>query len=306
MRAAPLAAALVVAASAHASPLAWNAPASCPARGEVQAQIEQRLGTPLDQLERQVTVDISREGAAYVARVALDSPNGHELRTLSADNCGELADAVTLIVARLARVRPIAMPSPPVPVAVAAVEVEPAGSIESSAPTALRASWILGARVAALAGAGVLPHASIGGEIAALIGGGSTLFELGYTKWRESRGGASTQMIGGVIVELSTVEVRAGRRVGTLPLRVHAGGDVAVMRGTGIGALGTTATAPWFGLDAGAQVYWQAASWLRVTGGADAGVAVARVRFHTVEGQDIYKSGLLSGRVAVGMEMVWP
>src|SRR5262249_46367101 len=95
---------VVTAAPAAAEPaFAWQAPAACPDAGDMPARIERRLGRALDEVAVGISIDIAAEPTGYVARVdarAVSVENGE--RTLTSKRCDELADAVAVIVARLA------------------------------------------------------------------------------------------------------------------------------------------------------------------------------------------------------------
>ena len=297
VRVAGIVAALSIAPSAHASPLEWSAPAACPARDDVQARIERRLGASLDALERRVTVDVSRDGGAFIARVSLDSESDHELRTLSAESCDALADAVTVIVARVARVRPhmAMMPAPATALELAVPHESP--PIDNGVPVSIDV------RLAALASIGVLPGAAVGGEVAAIATSGAKSFELAFIGWRETQMTSPTQMLLGVALDQSSIAMRGGLRLGALPVHVRAGVEVGLLRGTGLGETGTTATAPWYAATVGAVARWHAGRWLILESGADLAVS-ERVRFQTDASQDVYVTGVVSARLSVGAEVV--
>lgn len=102
------------AASVRAQPggaLIWRAPDGCPGAGDVRARIERRLGAPATVADRGVAVDVVDRGEGraprFVARIVLgvrgaDAAAGEDVRVLSSARCDELADAVAVVIARLA------------------------------------------------------------------------------------------------------------------------------------------------------------------------------------------------------------
>ncbi len=92
-----------------ASPLVWDAPAGCPDAEEVRTRIAHRLGTAiptgasLDDVVHGVEITVVRTRAGFVAEIdarALTVAN--DVRTLRSSRCDELANAVAVVVARLA------------------------------------------------------------------------------------------------------------------------------------------------------------------------------------------------------------
>ena len=83
------------------------APAGCPDAASVRARIEQRLGHSIEDMVVGIDVAIAHEHGQFVARIDLGAVTvATDVRTLSSARCDELADAVALIVARVASERP--------------------------------------------------------------------------------------------------------------------------------------------------------------------------------------------------------
>src|SRR5690349_2142807 len=98
-------------ATAHAEPgtdagLVWQAPVSCPSLDEVRARIERRLGSSIDRAVHGVEVAVARDGEGggrFVARIDLRAVTvANEIRVLTSARCDELADAVAVVIARVA------------------------------------------------------------------------------------------------------------------------------------------------------------------------------------------------------------
>ena len=88
---------------ASASPLVWQAPSGCPDAADVRTRIERRLGASIDHTVHGIEITVTHEHGGFVARIdarALTVAN--DVRTLRSVRCDELADAVAVIVARLA------------------------------------------------------------------------------------------------------------------------------------------------------------------------------------------------------------
>lgn len=302
-----LAAVLAISSAAAASPLSWQAPASCPAAQDVEARIEQRLGVPLDELDHAIAATVTRDGEVLVAHVDLVAPGDREARTLAAPSCDELVDAIAVIVTRLARVhaRPaVAVIDPELPPPLHLVAPPP-----PLPPPPPRASprWSLGAHLAALAGVGMLPSAGYGGEIAAHVARGPAIAELAYARWARSSGPSSAQVLGGVAVDFAATTARIGYRLGALPVAARAETELGWMRGTGLGSLGhQTGRVTWLAAGAGLAADWRATRWLRLIAAADAFVAIDRPRFELQNGAPVYEAGQLSARVSMGIEVGLP
>jgi hypothetical protein len=94
---------------AQPSDLAFRAPASCPTEASVRARIAHRLGGSLDEiLVSGIDIAIARDHGRFVARIDLRALTvANDIRTLTSAHCDELADAVAVVVARVARERAV-------------------------------------------------------------------------------------------------------------------------------------------------------------------------------------------------------
>jgi hypothetical protein len=291
---------------------AWDAPEACPARADVEVKIVSRLGAPLEGLSQHVAVAVTRADtgdAGYVAHLELDSPAAHEVRTLAATSCGELAEAVSVIVARLAHSYP-APATEPRRARVGALDAdEHAIDTMVAAPAGSTAHWSAGARFAALAGYGMLPQLGIGGEVAAWIELGPASLEIARDGWSNTRRAAfaPTYDVDGLSVDFTATVARIGWKLGDLPLRARASGELGTMTGRGVGALaGSERPLRWIGAGAGVAADWRPAPWLRVMAAGDIVFAIQRARFALLDGTQVYEAGPLSARFSVGLEVGIP
>jgi hypothetical protein len=286
---------LLAVAPAAAEPelgLAWSAPAGCPDAATMRARIEQRLGSSLDDVAvDRIAIAIERDGDALVARVDLREP---EPRTLKSASCDELADAVAVIVARIAAKR------------IAAREIAPAPAVVVRAPEpAAPARWSFGARLATVSGVGALPGVGLGGELDAFVRRGPLAAELGVTSWLAGTARDSI-MNDQVTVGLSAAALRLGWR-SPWPVAAWLVGEIGSMT-----AIGTTAyddhrlTGQWLAIGAGVGVEWNIRRWVGLVGTFEALDTVDRTRFQLADGTIVFEPKRASARISVGAEVRWP
>ncbi|MEJ7599351.1 MAG: hypothetical protein WKG01_15700 [Kofleriaceae bacterium] len=174
--------------SAAADPgFVWQATDdSCPDSDEVRVRIERRLGMALD--VRGVEVAISRDRNGFVATINMRGVTlANQNRTLTSAVCDQLADAVAVIVARLAneqrptRVASLSNEATEVPAASTTTVVQPVVR-----PVAVRRPWGAGLRGLGVSGIGAQPHVGIGGELAGFVRHQRWFGELGVARWRKT------------------------------------------------------------------------------------------------------------------------
>ena len=288
-------------ASAQPSELAWQAPASCPDAASVRARIEQRLGRSLDDYQVGISVDVAPAGGRYIAHVDLRATTlANDVRTLTSTRCDDLANAVAVIVARVAN--EIARHPPRVALR------DEATSLAIEAPAALAAprSWSIGVRLSAISGVGILPDVGLGGELAGYVRRHAALAEVATTRWRHS----TQHLTGGgpahVDVGLDVVALRGGWRPEDLPIRAWAAAEVGRMDGSGVGlANAQVGSGRWFAGGAGFGVAWPMAPWVRLVGMTEVVLAFERVRFRLDDGAVVYYPAPMSARASVGLEVGW-
>src|SRR5690606_31101200 len=159
--------------------LTWRAPAGCPDAASLRARVERRLERSLDEVVIRVEVDVARSAGRYVARVDLRAMTvANDVRTLTSTHCGELADAVAVIVTRVASdaiaSRRVAVRDNEDPIAIA---------VESITVPSKPRVWTIGARLSGVSGIGVIPKVGLAGELAITVRRNDTLAEIAGTRW---------------------------------------------------------------------------------------------------------------------------
>jgi hypothetical protein len=305
-----IALAVLVAAPAAAQPaepaIAWDAPPTCPTRSDVETRIASRAGAAVGGLDDRVSVAVTREAGAFVARVELDSTDDREVRALSAASCEEIADAVSVIVARLARTR-VAPAAATVPKFVATADSEDPPDVEVHAPIepdAAPPQWDAGARASGLAMYGLMPRQALGGEVAVFVTRGALRFEVARAYWQQSHGPSAIAMLDGVLVDFRATTARVAWFFPDVPVLVRGIAELGSMRGTGVGEFaGQTGWVTDAAVGAGLGADWRATRWLRVVAASDVAVAIDRTQFVLDNGTLVFEPGRVSLRFSVGIEV---
>jgi hypothetical protein len=286
---------LALVTTAYAQPrsdagLVWRAPVSCPDGDEVRARVARRLGLPSDGRDDSVvhgiSVEISLEGSGgrdhrFVARIDLRGVAlSNEVRVLTSERCDELADAVAVVVARLAAENQQA------PAALRAAPLEIALPVLS--PAAPR-QWGGGIRTLGISGIGALPGVGVGGELAGYLRRRSVLVELTGTRWRRNQA-----------VRLDILALRIGWRPEELPLRAWIAGELGSVDGVNSDARGK-----WRGIGAGFGVAWPMSRYARLVGVIEVVAPLDRERFLLRDGAEMYRPDLVAVRSGLGLEVGW-
>ncbi len=300
---------------AFADGLSWHAPGGCPDVGALRTRIETRLDRSLDDVEVGIDVDVTRRAGRYVARLDLGAITVvADIRTLTSPRCAELADAVAVIVARVAAERFALRTSAVAFVDVAATD-DP-GDLASAAQIARTSlpsvpllprprRWALGARVSGLSGIGVIPKVGLGGELAATVRHEDRMGELGVARWMASAAQLHDGAPAKVDVDLDVAVLRYGWRPVALPLRAWLAAEGGAMRGGDRDVPGEQfASGRWLAAGAGFSIAWQMRPWARLVGGMEVMVAIERVRF--AMGEIVaYAPSPMSVRTSCGLELGW-
>jgi hypothetical protein len=304
--------ALLVAAPgiAGAEDFHWRAPMACPSTEDVRERIDRRLSDGVE--VEQITVDVIKDRGRFVATISTPTTD----RTVASARCSELADAVAVIVARLASeqhaARPVVEPMlgivpavavkpaiAPLAVSIVVVRREPV-----PAPTVGR--WGAGVRMLGLSGIGMMPRVGVGGEVAGYLRRKDIYGELGYARWRESPVYLTAGAPGGVVVGLHMMNVRGGWASRRMPLRAWAGIEVGEMTGAGVALLqAKVGEGRWTAIASGFGVGWPIAKHVRLVGTFELAAPVQRARFLLGDGSEIYQPSSASARCAVGFEVGW-
>lgn len=283
--------------------LAWRAPAGCPDLAELRQRVERRLDRTLDNVLVPIEVDVAQAAGRYVARVDLRAVTvANDVRTLTARHCSELADAVAVIVARVAG-EAIARQR----IAVRDNGEEPAAIvIESAPPPPSPRRWALGVRLSGVSGIGVIPKVGLAGELAITLRHDNTLAEVGATRWVASAAQTHDGAPAKVDVDLDVVATRVGWRPADMPLRAWGAVEVGKMEGNNIRLPSQQLEAGrWVAAGGGFGIAWQMAPWCRLLGATETMLAIDRVRFTLGDGLVVYAPSPMSVRATLGLEIGW-
>jgi hypothetical protein len=305
---------VVTSAVAAADPagMAWQAPHSCPDDTAVRARIEAHLGRSLDDvLVAGIAVVVSQAHGTFVARIATPA----DTRTLTSRHCDELADAVAVVIARVARDRAAAAPPaaepPAAPPRVAIIERDDAPVLhraEVAHPDPLvdplAHTWSIGVRVSGVSGIGIIPEVGLGAELALTLRRHSAMAEISATKWLATDADVHVGT-GHVDVGLGVTAVRFGWRPERTPLRGWVSAEVGQMTGDGVGVTTQQTSGRWFAAGAGFGVAWQMTRWARLVGSTEVLGAFERVRFALGDGVVVYAPSPVSARASCGLEVGW-
>jgi hypothetical protein len=288
--------------------LEWRAPASCPDVASLRARVEQRLERSLDDVVVGIEVDVALAGGRYVARIDLRAMTvANDVRTLRSRRCSELADAVAVIVARvaseqIARGRVVARVDRDDDEATSVAGAYVPAPREAPPPR----PWTIGARISGVSGIGIIPKVGLGGELAVTVRHGNTLAELAGTRWNTSAAQFHNGAPAKVDVDLDVAALRAGWRRPELPLRAWAAFEYGHMYGTGVKLPSQQLeSGRWIAAGVGFGVAWQMAPWIRLLGTTEAMAAIDRVRFSLGDGIVVYAPSPMSVRATAGLEVGW-
>lgn len=280
--------------------LAWRAPAGCPDAASLRARIEQRLERSLDDVVLGIEVDVALASGRYTARIDLRSITvANDVRTLTSVRCEELADAVAVIVTRVAS-EAIARKRTAV-----AEDLHDQIIVEEPTPPKRRL-WSIGSRVSAVSGIGVIPQVGVAAEVAIVVRRDNLLAEVAGTRWLDSYSQFHDGAPAVVNVLLDTAAGRFGWRPSHLPLRAWTAVEFGLMAGSSV-KLPTEQLEPgrWIAAGVGFGVAWQMNKWLRLVGTNETMVAIDRVRFTTGNGLVVYAPSPMSFRASAGIEIGW-
>lgn len=275
---------LVVAFAGTASAdVAWNAPDGCPSADAVRA----RIG------ELDLRVDVVRDRGKFVARVAL----GRETRELTARRCDDLADAVVVIVARMARAQHTVVvvedepTAPELDVEMPAVYVRHAPSPVAPLPLPTEDDhWGFGMRLMGLSGIGAVPEVGVGAELSGYLRHDDHFAEVGAATWQTASGLRDMRGVG-----LQVATLRAGWAPRELPIRLWGQGE---MGGMGASQYGMPVQR-WTALGGGFGLAWPMHPNARLVGSFEAVVPVERPTFQG------YEPSVVATRVSFGIEVGW-
>ncbi len=296
-----------------ANGFAWQAPATCPTADDVLLRIERRLGDGTIEDVGEIAVVVSSSSTGFAAEIDTRAISvAGRGRRLTATRCEELADAVAVVVARLAsdaRGRRIA---PPVSsdaifgIALELPRLDPPPAIATTIRVEHVRRWGGGIRVVALSGIGLTPRVGLGGELAGFVRRDAAFVELGYTRWAEQSSFLAEGAPARVDVGAQTVGLRGGWASSRMPVRSWLGVELGSMSGRGV-ALDDPrgGSSRWTAVAAGLGVGWPFARIGRLVGAFELAVPFERPRFALVDGTEIFQPSPVSARCSVGLELGW-
>ena len=288
--------------------LQWTAPRTCPGADAVRARIERRLGAPVEGSVHGIAITVARENSEYVARIDMRGVTvANEMRTLTSARCDDLADAVAVVVARLAteaRLAASAVSPGPTPEPAAGVELGVHQTIDRPRPL-----WGGGLRAQFLSGIGSVPRVGVGGELSAFARRNHWFAEVGGARWASSPKYLIMGVPNHVDIELTTLIVRAGWLPTHMPLRAWVGGEMGPMTARNIDApdmrIARVASSRWVAAEAGFGVACPMAEHARIVGTFEIGVPIVRPELMLAEDGEIFRPYPTTARCSFGLKMGW-
>jgi hypothetical protein len=256
-------------------------------------------------LHAKATVE-SATGGRFELTLELTAHGSTMERTVAADDCETLADAVALIVATLLEPQDVVEQVEPVLAAsVAPAEVSPGRAVPDKG-----VRW---------RGWALRPMGIVGGGVVHEVGGGVALalslrldplrIELEVAHYFAQRFAYPEQPSAGLDVSMTTGGVRlcGVPKVGRWEFPLCAGGESGPMiaKGTGIDSPRRVAS-PWIGVTAGAHVAWRPTDRFAVWLGGEAVGSVLLPRFTLEDNPAFFEAGLVGGRARLGLEARFP
>ncbi|HVK85901.1 MAG TPA: hypothetical protein VM513_17395 [Kofleriaceae bacterium] len=295
----------------------WRAPVTCPSAEEVAARIERRLGGAVDAALGGIEIVIEREHGEFVARIDARAVTvANAVRTLRSRRCDGLADAVSIVLARLAselrdRVRVEPEPAPVVEAGMIVddelipgeelVRVQPPAS---PTPRASARRWGAGLRLVGLSGIGALPGLNVGGELGGYVRRGELVGEAAVAHWAPQRKSLQGNAPAGVVVTLQVLTLRAGWGPAGMPLRAWGTVELGSLSGEGMAVTTPREGAGrWTAVGGGFGVAWPMSPYARLVGSIEVVVPVGTTRFTLEGGTELWRPGVAAARSALGLEV---
>lgn len=279
--------------------LAWSAPATCPARAEMEERIARIVGASPDARAHEVmtaSVVITSEGAGFRADVKVGA--GASTRSVAGATCNEVADAVALIIALAIDPRSLdrEAPTPASPV-----------TTPKEVPAALvPRRRVVHAGAAAMIDAQTLPATTLGAEIFAGWSPPHLSLEANAAISASARGTIDAQPAKGADFTLVHAGVRACYAIFDARFDVGpcASGGVDWIIASGFGAQAPAdGTGRVFVGGLGARVTFEATAWLSLRLVAEALAPSARPRFEIDNAGDVYRTSGSLFRASLGLAL---
>lgn len=296
----PALAALLFAAAADAQTVAldWEAPVGCPGRDEVLARLGRPGAPPTRTLTARARVVRDAGGRWTLSLLTHDGALAGE-RTLAADTCAELVDALALILTLTldGAPRPV---SPPPPAPPPPSPPPPGRAAAPAAPVRVEVRVVGGVDV------GTLPSAAPVGSLSVAVQRG---------RWRLLAGagvlGAQRVTLpSGAGADLGAA--RAGLRACWVPyarrveLRGCAGLDAGLMYGESFGVSHPgPGSAGWLDGALGVELAWRARRWLSLVASVEGTVMIDRPTFAIGGVGEVHTPSRLGLNAQAGAEFGW-
>ncbi len=274
--------------------LAWEAPAECPDKSQVEAAIRAWLdqpGSTMPPSAVRVEATVRPASNGWELDLTLTAPGGSEHQSLLAARCETLMQIVALKVALAAD---------------PATLVRSLESARAVPPPAASPQFA----VRGLVGGGVGPLPDVSGF--AMLGASAEM-----SGWRLEVAAAAWLPRSAVYTELPTVGatftlLTGGARGciltarGAVDFPICAGAEMGVLRGSGFGVPQVeTSNQLWAAAVIGPGLRWTPGSSTSLLVGADAVVGIARPAFHMRNLEQLYRPDAVAARAWSGLELRW-
>ncbi len=280
----------MAAATAHAAGWTWHAPDGCPDEHAFHQAVTSRLDRSLAELPLSVDVSITMEPSGFTARLTVHGAID-DARELTSDTCSELADAIAVVVARLASTLPEPQAPAPAPIIVQ--------------PEAPRTAWNGGLRLSSLFGTGSAPGFGIAGELGAWVSRGSWELAISGSRWKANSAMLEGTM-SGVDVAVQAVVVRAGWRQRGGPIRTWVVAELGSIRGEGIGLMNDrTGSSRWSAAGAGGGYALPLTRRIAVLASAELEFVLDRTQFRVDSGTAVYRTPAFAFHGGLAIEAGW-
>ena len=315
--------------------LRWDAPPSCPQRGEVLERIRALAGSSLDKFEGlSAEGRIARSNGRFSLTLSVRDGRQHRKRVITSDSCADLAGAAAITLALLLGVDTSATDASAqndTRGQTAPREGEPEKGQRSAGATSERIEqqsvspddpatpgpssprrWNLLIRAPILsADLGPLPEPSVGAGLGAGIGYESWKFLVAGHLYRGQAMRAmdpGAAFAAGADLERITAHLAICRGWRSVPFEIAPCVGLAIehatARGFGQGVSPEEQSALWAAPSLGADVHWYALKWAALFVGARAELELSRPRIVIAGLGEVGQLGPVSGRLTAGMEWI--
>jgi hypothetical protein len=285
-------------AQAKALALDWVAPPECPGRAQVEARI--RALAAGEALEAAAQVRVTRDVEGYRAELVRRGRDGASReRTLTAETCEVVADAVATVLVASQVAAPARAPPPPP--ASATAEARPPDRARS-APVA--EGWRLWLAARPAIDTGLLPATVLGGVIDVGAGGDHWRGELRLAGLAPAEAAAPSGSTGEIYAFAAEAAACGALPMASVRLGACAGFGVALLHGRGVDVEDPRSEvrfvpAPKLALD----VRWPAQGRIAVRGDGTVRFALTRPEFSIQNDGPLHRPSVVAAQIALGPEL---